>query len=771
MPDNGGNIDFGPVGQGRVVTRFLYLNNESGTPTGVISAPLSNANFRYARDTGFPGYGGNCSTAGLGANQSCVIAIEFAAPASGTSSFNQPYSVTASEASSAGSVTLSAQVVDRAVLSIYDHSDQGERGILLGSTYLFGVTGVGNPSPLEHAFIVVNSGKTPATGLAGQAFSNNDFRFKNSSFPGGTPGSYSGKFRASFCRDSLQPGERCLVLVQATPQSGGVRSGSLGISYSDGWGGSAATRALSQVGTFQPWLVARKRSNDGGGPGTFIDFGEAAVSSSPVSRVIEVSNIGGSGASFGAPGFSGYFVMGSIPGGSQPPSCTGSLSFGQSCAYEAQFAAPSTAGIQTARSSIAFDYQGLPTHVPLILRGRAINQGVLSITSDLYGGGDDQPGPRFIDLGYAATSTVVKRVLYVKNTGNLSVSWSAPTLLQLSWAGIGAFPGNETGVFNHNDSGQTPYCSGSPLPPGSQCVIQIQQNIGVAQAVPILGRIVATGTFSGGTATAEAWVSATPTNLGILSISPANSGWFDDRKPFDFGTQGSAVYQDFVIRNSGNSGATLNPLIIGSSKFSFPGGFPGTNTDLWDGIQSISPCPSAPPYNIGPNSACVVRLQFSASGAMNAPYGAVLSLNPTNAIQTELRLGLFGVETTGMLFRVSQSPNLVDTCSGDSCNQYSWGTQNMSFTRPYYVVNHGAQTINTLNAWVASGTGFSVATPFDGSGTPESGIPACNSSLSPGSACVFRVRLDAATGFHSATIRVSGSGLQGDISVDAQATP
>ena len=315
---DGATYNFGSQTVGSSLSKIFTITNSGGYPANSLVINGLSAPYSWLGGS-YPGTGGDCGTT-LSSSSSCTVVVQYL-PAS-TSVYNDAIDVAYNDGASAQTVQrpLTGNGLAPALLSISD-----------GASYDYGVQATG--SSTTKTFTITNSGASTATSMAGSGLTA-PFTFVGGTYPGG-----------GTCGATLASSATCTVVVQYSPASISVHTGSFTIGYSDGASATSVIRAVQGTGA-APASLSISDPN--------FNYGLLANGNN-ANKVFTITNSGGvaatamSGSSLTTP-FS--WAGGTYPGSGG--SCSATLAASGTCTVLVNFA-PSVAGNFTETVSITYN--------------------------------------------------------------------------------------------------------------------------------------------------------------------------------------------------------------------------------------------------------------------------------------------------------------------------------------------------------------------------------------------------------------------------------
>jgi hypothetical protein len=749
FPPDGPTFDYGQVGIGTPVDHTFVVTNNGGASATITGGVAPAQPFTW-KDGQFPGTRGTCSGP-LSAGSSCSVVVTFTA-ASGTSNSSFSVSYTGGDVGFV-SRNIAGTGTAAAVLTIYDFST-GSGGLSEGASYSFGTIGVGQTS--AHTFIVINSGGAAATGLTAGAESA-PFSFPGG-FPGGTPGTTAQNVNAVFCTDTLPVGAACAVMLEFAPLNPGPASGAVNIGFD---GTLTASRPVS--GSASSYALLSITENNGYS-GVVFNYGTQPTDSTD-SEVFIVSNSGAMPATnlvaAALPDGFAWSSSGVFPGGSGTWTdrngnaynwcdSTDALDPGDVCVISVDFVPTSPIAYQGAIAIAYGDGSGSTVTASRSIEGSATSLGLVTVSSctDCGSGGN-------LDFGTVAAGATASQLLYVTNSGAVSVTLTDGGITGSGFAyASGFFPGG-TGMIN-SDGTNYSFCGPAPyvLVPGSTCVVGVSY-LAMATPGPASGAVTI-DTASATSASVSESLTASSTNLAIVSLSDSAYGGGNHGggiPTHDFGavSVGTSSTAFFFLQNNGGTPTTIMDQGITGTGFSyvsgaFPGGAPGSSVSAYGRTYSF--CPGTGGM-LGSGQTCVIAIEYQAQGATT--QAGSFSIGLTQATTPSVSYNLTGTPTSLAIVSISTCAGCF---SGSETPTYDFGST-AAGTSPavwLFVMNTGAAPA-TISDGGLSGAAFTYTGGVWPGGVPgavtnaQSGTyPFCGGSggvLPAGGTCVISVTYQA----------------------------
>jgi sugar lactone lactonase YvrE len=469
------SLNFGSEAQGSTTTaQTATLTNTSDGPVSLASFGVTNGGANFAL-----GSGSTCSLATpLAAHGTCTILVTF--KPSTTGNLTGKLTVVDSAASSPQQVDLIGTGTAATASGFFAPSSIAFGNQTVGSTSnTWGMT-LNNTSSVDMTSLIF----TPASGVSGE------FTEVNS------------------CGTTLAANSTCSISVTFTPNSTGIQTGSLGVTYS---GGGSLTAGFTGTGVAPTAALAPSS----------LDFGSVAQNSTSSPQVATLTNT--SAGPVKNIGFAGSGAFTATAGGSTP--CGTTLAAGSSCTIAVTFA-PTAVQSYTGTLTVT-STAGTQT---VSLTGK----GVSSAASAYF-------APASISFGNQTVgSTSNPWGMTLNNTGNVALSTTSASLIP---AGTAEF------TVSGNNCGAT-------LAIGAACAFQV--TFTPAQTGARSGAI--TANFTGGPMASLTGTGVAPT----ATLAPASLS-------FGNVTLGSQSADQYLTLTNTSSGALSIGTITPSSGYGVDG--------------------------------------------------------------------------------------------------------------------------------------------------------------------------------------------------------
>lgn len=505
--------DFGTVSVNSytTVSPLISVSNSSdmaATSITVISMPEG----FYFRGGTFPGTGGSCLTS-LG-KTSCNLDMYFAPTIAKSYSGSLTLRYYNGSSFDTTSATLSGVAVNTSELFI-------------DNFHVVNFGTVNNAQPVKQMTVKVSHGgsSNPAT-ISSKSPLSGEFYIVNDS-----------------CPATLVNGESCNVVLGFKPASSGIKTSTFQVVYT----AESASKTTSRNLTGNGVLVSSINS-------TATNFGNVNYGT-PKNLTVTLSKSGDftiTSLSAAVTGSGFGFLGGSYPGTGGNCSTTLITSCNLVLTYN-----PSGSGAQTGNLRLNFNngYQ-LATPIDLTLTANVISVSNLSFMATTY------------DFGKVIQTQKAEKTVTLRNTGNITANFTAPTLTA-PFNFKGSYPGTGGTCSNSLSANQT--CTMviefSPTSTGIK-----NQNLTI--------------NYDNGSTTTTATTAFTGEGLAqaIIAISESN--------PYNFGTTNvnGTISKTFTLTNSGSvNGTGLNGVF--TSAFNFLGGsFPGTGGTCMTTLNAGQSC-------------------------------------------------------------------------------------------------------------------------------------------------------------------------------------
>ncbi|MCB9025374.1 MAG: choice-of-anchor D domain-containing protein [Bdellovibrionaceae bacterium] len=566
---DGPTYNFNSVVVSAVAEHTFSITNNGGVPaTGIFGSGLANP---YTFKGGsYPG-GGTCGVS-INASATCTVIVEFAPLATGVRNDTMVinYNDGLSAVNSTRDITGTGMNPAFITISEIDPYNYGDQAV--GST-------------TEHTFTLTNTGGTQATVMSGGGLAS-PFAFKGGAYPGG-----------GTCGPTLNTSTACTIIVTFTPNSMGVKSDQIIISYNDGGSVQQTLRTVTGTGVGAAQLTITD--------GPIYNYNLQATGSSTDHTFI-VENIGSINASsMVGTGLAAPF---SFKGGPYPGiggTCNTDLAAGLTCTIVVTYA-PTVVNTGDVDSIIIqFNDGALPQSSSRNVTGDAALPAVLSITGTPH------------NFGTKGVTSVNDQSFTLQNTGGVpattvsEVGLNSPfSIKNITWPGIG---GN----------------CGTSIPAGSSCTFVV--SFSPSATGPFSDTIDLSYNDGATSQNITGNVSGTGAPLASLVISDATT--------FDFGTKAvsSVTEHTFNIDNVGGvaaSGITGSGL---ATPFRFKGGsFPGIGGDCLATLNASSSCTMVvefAPISQGP-FADTIQVDYNDSVNAQTSTRAVSGTGASSAVLT-----------------------------------------------------------------------------------------------------------------------------------------
>lgn len=535
---------------------IIKVTNMGSVSATKLSIPSLPAGFSFKGGGAMPGTGGNCFTSTtLAAGASCSLNIYFTPTFAGTYSSNLNLGYNNGAVTTSTSSILSGIAEDNANLYLDKYGD----------TLSFSTVVVGAFQDLT--IKLSNGGSASSTSLLSVSSTSSHFIIQNNP-----------------CPSSLVSGESCTLTIRFAPQSGqGSKTGSLQISYDDGFGTKTLIRNLSGTANTPSILSLSPTAYDFGARTinsvydmtfTLTKSGENTLAVSAVTKIVTGS------------GFS--FKGGAYPG--EGGSCPTTSNYSGSCTIVISYN-PITRVNYTGQLKVTYN-NGLATGVTSTSDLSGSVKGTLSFSSSSF--------------GQIIQTLSTEKIITVTNADTNNATSITTNILSspYSFKG-GAYPG----------TGGT---CGSTLPASGTCsLVVVFAPVSVGTSSTTLSFIYDDGRTSN--AQSSLILSGEGIAQAILSISETN--------PYDFGTTNlnGVISKFFTITNSGGVASRSLSGSFTSPAFSFlDGSFPGTG-----GSCSTS--------SLAPGTTCTIALSFSPTMVKTYLESFNLIFNDGIRNQTEIK--------------------------------------------------------------------------------------------------------------------------------------
>ncbi len=518
-------FDYGIKSLGSVTDHIFVLENTGGlNATGVAGTGLA-APFTF-KDGSYPGTGGTCG-ATLAAAANCTLVVTYSPTSTGLQT--DTIEINYNDGSSGQTSTRIIQGTGATVANLL---------ISDGPVFDFGTKAVGTQT--DQVFNVSNTGGVAATTLAGLPLLS-PFNYKGGSYPG-TGGT---------CGATINSGANCTLIITYAPNTMGVHSDTIQVSYNDGSTTQIATRDITGTGA----TVALLTISDG----PTYDYGTQAIGSN-TDHTFTVNNSGGLTATSLTD--LGIALPFSFKGGSYPGTggtCGANLPSLATCTMVVTYS-PIAPGAHTDDIEISYNDGLNPQTATRNLQGSAANSAFLAISD----------GPTY-NYGTKALTSVSDHTFNVTNTGSITATSIAGASLTapFSFKG-GAYPGTggTCGATLAAAGSCSVVVSFSPTVSGLQTdTLQLDYNDGT------------------GTANSQVGLQGTGASAALLAIS--------DGPTYDFGTHavGSNIDHSFTINNVGGVTATTISGAVLTPPFDYKGGvYPGTGGNCGATLGPAASC-------------------------------------------------------------------------------------------------------------------------------------------------------------------------------------
>jgi len=491
---DGDAYDFGGVLVGTTATHAFTITNRGGVAaTGIVAGAGLTGPFGWAGGP-FPGSGGSCADT-LASLASCTVVVAFAPTASTGAPSTAQLALMYSDGTRVRGVTrdVTGRGLAAALLTISE-----------APTADFGTHAVN--TTVDKTLTITNGGDLAATAIAPEAPLGAPFAWKGGVFPGS----------GGSCGATLDPVQRCTVVVTYAPTAVGAHGATLALTYQDGSGGAArAARALAGAATGKAFLAISD--------GPTWDFG-AIGDGRTATHTFTVRNDGAlTATAIAAQPLAAPFALGAT-------TCGATLAAGARCTVDVTFS-PTVVGGAAATLTIAYHDGTAAQQATRALAGAGSEQAVLSIS--------DAPS---YDFGVVTVGAVVEHAFTVANDGKLATNGAltgGALAAPFAWKG-GAFPG------------QGGDC-GPSLAAGARCtvVVTFAPSSGGARAATLsIG-------YDDGSAARTATRALTGAGAQPASLT------ISDGPSYAFGTHaiGSTTQATLTLRNGG--GSTALSLVLG----------------------------------------------------------------------------------------------------------------------------------------------------------------------------------------------------------------
>ena len=417
--------------------------------------------------------------------------------------------------------------------------------------------------------------------------------------------------QTSNCPRTLEPGSSCPIGITFTPNSIGVISDSLELSYMAGKGGSSVYLSTTGAGINPPRPTLSPTS---------LTFGPRGVETTSASQTVTVTNPTGADQPITVQPFT--FAQGTHSF-TQTNNCSATLAAGSSCQVQVSFV-PSSAGAIS--DSLLLNY---------------VEGGQANFVQAALSGTGTAPPPPVISINPAALNfgnqiqgtTSSAQIVTVSNSGQGSLEIFNISLTQ-----------DIPGIFN-----QTNDCTNVVIPPGGSCAISVtfnptaadsysgtievdnsnalpSQTIAITGAgiAPLASLTPASMSFTTTAGTTSAAQTATLTNAGvthlsILNISIAEASSSDYQQTNNCGTllaEGASctISVTFTPANAGSYSATLT---VSDSDPTSPQtvNLAGKATSTPDFVVASA----TPPQSIAPGDSAEFSLTVTAQNGASIP--------------------------------------------------------------------------------------------------------------------------------------------------------
>ena len=771
--NNGGSgkfHDFKVQSLSATTSANFFVTNSGTSNVSITSTNLTGSTY-FTLPGGFPGGSGiysdpndgttynYCSSSTLYSGQTCVVSVNFSAGVAGAYLASLVLNLSGGSVSSL-TYSLGGTATSLGVISLVDcignNCGGGNSNGPPGHNY--GSKGAGGTYP--STFFVTNGGGATVNFSTATINPSSYFAFVGGSYPGGS-GTYSDSNGNSFsyCGSSLNAGVTCAITVNFLPSGGfsNTYSALLSIPLTSGAYANQANYALSGTGVQNLAIVSLtdcvSNCNGGGNGGApSKNFNTVAANGVAVNSLIYVRNDGSASATLS----SGFFINSAFNyvGGTYPGTggdCAGTLASGANCKIAVSFT-PFNGVTNAYSGSFTINVSGgTAANATINLLGAATTQPFISIKNCVSNCGGSSNSLNFKVT--AAGTTSPTGYLYVTNNGGanatLSVSGnglSGPTAFSYP---TGSFPG-----ITVNYNGYSPCSTGTPLTPGSTCVVALIFSPPAAQISSLAGQL----TITGGN-TVSSVLNGAGTTQAIVSISDSQSS----NQKFDYATAGTSIDYAFTIQNSGNNPATLSDGgTMSATSFGYSGGSFPNGTGMTNGVPNCG-------TSLAANSSCALVVRFNPSG--NGPASGTLTVNLGGASSPKISRNLSGTATTRALLLFCDSADPF-SCTNTTYNLNAGaGT---TVTNNVILFNRGGQSVSLGAASLSSPTSCSAPTPnpvFNWAGFPGGAGPVTvngtnmnyctGGTVAPGTYCAVGIQYERcntpAYPFNDGNINVPGT--------------